>query len=139
MDKFDQQIIKLLTANARQPVTAIGDAIGLSRTAVNDRIRRLEEQGIIRRYTLELGESGEARKIGAYFELTFRPFDLTAVRQQLQHIPGIRQAHALSGNTDVLLFAEAASMEQLNEVRRQLSELPQLEKLVTSTAMETLI
>jgi len=139
MDKFDHAILDLLTQNARQSVAAIGNSVGLSRTAVNDRIRKLEDKGVIRRYTLELGNTLEEQKICAYFELTFRPFDLLAVKQQLTSITEIRQAHALSGSTDVLVFVEAPSMERLNQVRQQLAELPNLDKIVTSTALEQLV
>jgi len=139
MDKFDHEILNLLSQNARLSVTAIGDQIGLSRTAVNERIRKLEEQGTIQRYTIELGEGLSEQKISAYFELTFHPFDLETVKASLQQIPEIRQAHALSGNTDVLLFVEARSMERLTQVRTQLGELQDLEKLVTSTALQQLV
>ncbi len=139
MDKFDHAIIGLLKQNARQSVAAIGNAVGLSRTAVNERIRKLEDRGVIRSYTIELGGDLQAQKVCAYFELTFRPFDLQGVKQQFAQIPEICQAHALSGSTDVLLFVEAASMEQLTRVRQQLSELPDLEKIVTSTAFDQLV
>lgn len=139
MDKFDQAIINLLTENARQPVAAIGDTIGLSRTAVNERIRKLEERGTIRRFTIELGSESQEQSVCAYFELTFRPFEPVAVMQQLQAIPEVRQAHSLSGSTDVLLFVETRSMNRLNQVRQQLSGLDNLDKIVTSTAMERLV
>lgn len=139
MDKFDQTIIDLLTENSRQSVAAIGSIIGLSRTAVNERIRKLEEKGVIRRYTIELGNDSHEISICAYFELTFRPFETAAVMQQLQAIPEIRQAHALSGSTDVLLFVQTRSMDKLNQVRQQLSNLENLEKIVTSTALERLV
>jgi len=138
MDKFDQEILNKLSENSRQSVTAIGDAIGLSRTAVNERIRKLEEQGVIQRYTIELGRE-HASPISAYFELTFHPFDLNTVRKALKGISEIQQAHALSGNTDILLYVEARSMERLTQIRQQLSELPDLEKLVTSTALERVV
>lgn len=139
MDKFDREILNLLAQNSRQSITAIGDRIGLSRTAVNERIRKLEDQGVIQRYTIEVGDALQTQKICAYFEMTFRPFDLQTVKKSIQPIPEIRQAHALSGPTDVLVFVEAPSMERLTQVRQQLSELPHLEKLVTSTALEQMV
>ncbi|WP_028468245.1 Lrp/AsnC family transcriptional regulator [Neptunomonas japonica] len=139
MDKFDSAILDLLAQNARQPLAAIGESIGLSRTAVNDRIRKLESQGVICRYTIERGDIQEQQSVCAYFELTFRPFDLPAVKQSIKAIVEVRQAHALSGATDVLVFVEARSMERLTHVRQQLAELPQLEKIVTSTALEQLV
>jgi len=139
MDKFDREILNLLTQNARQSVTAIGDVIGLSRTAVNERIRKLEDLGVIQRYTIEVGDQAQQQKVCAYFEMTFRPFDLKAVKDSIQTISEIRQAHALSGATDVLVYVEARSMERLMQVRQQLAELEHLEKIVTSTALEQMV
>ncbi|MBY4678955.1 Lrp/AsnC family transcriptional regulator [Marinobacterium arenosum] len=139
MDKFDQAIISHLSDNARQSIAAIGKAIGLSRTAVNDRIQKLEQAGIIRRYTVELGEAAQPASVCAYFELTFRPFEPARVKQAIAPIREIRQAHALSGSTDLMLYVEAPSMDRLNQVRQQLAELENLEKLVTATALEQLI
>ena len=139
MDKFDREILNLLTQNARQSVTAIGEVIGLSRTAVNERIRKLEDLGVIQRYTIEVGDQAQQQKVCAYFEMTFRPFDLKAVKNSIQAISEIRQAHALSGATDVLVYVEARSMERLMQVRQQLAELQHLEKIVTSTALEQMV
>ena len=136
MDKFDREILNLLTQNARQSVTAIGEVIGLSRTAVNERIRKLEDLGVIQRYTIEVGDQAQQQKVCAYFEMTFRPFDLKTVKDSIQAISEIRQAHALSGATDVLVYVEARSMERLMQVRQQLAELEHLDKIVTSTALE---
>ncbi|MBE9398877.1 Lrp/AsnC family transcriptional regulator [Pontibacterium sp. N1Y112] len=139
MDKFDREILNLLTQNARQSVTAIGEVIGLSRTAVNERIRKLEDLGVIQRYTIEVGDQAQKQKVCAYFEMTFRPFDLKAVKKSIQAISEIRQAHALSGATDVLVYVEARSMERLMQVRQQLAELEHLDKIVTSTALEQMV
>ncbi len=50
MDKFDQAIINLLRQNARQSVSFIAEQVNLSRSAVSDRIKKLEQTGIIRGY-----------------------------------------------------------------------------------------
>lgn len=139
MDKFDRAILDLLVTNARQSVAAIGEHIGLSRTAVNERIRKLEDRGVIRGYTIELGRETKEQMVSAYFELTFRPFDLPTVKRNMQTIPEIKQAHALSGSTDVLLFVEAPSMERLVQVRQRLASLPDLDKIVTSTVLEQMV
>lgn len=139
MDKFDHAIIDLLAQNARRPIATIGSEIGLSRTAVNDRIRKLEDQGVIAGYTIKRGSDLQGDKVSAYFELTFRPFDLSIVKSHLQQITEVQQAHALSGPTDILLFVETRTMERLTQVRQLLAELPNLEKIVTSTALEQLI
>ena len=85
MDKFDQQIIQRLQRNARESLAAIGGEIGLSRSAVAERIQRLEERGVIRGYTLRLGGSGE-RAVQAYFQLTLSPFRLDEIMPLIQRI-----------------------------------------------------
>lgn len=137
MDKFDRQIITLLTQNARRPIAAIGEQIGLSRTAVNDRIRKLEQAGVIKGYTVLLA-GGAGEMISAYFELTFRPFDLAEIKHAISDIREIRQAHALTGSTDLMLYVECGSMTRMNEIRQQLSGLMHLDKLQTSMCIERL-
>lgn len=139
MDKFDQQILQLLSENARRSVAAIGEQIGLSRTAVNERIKKLEQSGVIQGYTLRQRAVDNGSLICAYFELTFRPFDVDAVRAAICSISAVKQAHALSGETDLMVYVEADSMAKLNQVRQQLAELDHLDKLQTSMGFEQLI
>jgi len=135
MDKFDQQIIQRLQRNSRESLAAIGREIGLSRSAVAERIQRLEERGVIRGYTLRLGGSGE-RAVQAYFQLTLSPFRLDEIMPLIQRIPEITLGHALSGEIDLILFAETDSMERLNQIRRQLEQLPDLKRLLTCPVLQ---
>ncbi|WP_428606072.1 Lrp/AsnC family transcriptional regulator [Sedimenticola sp.] len=136
MDKFDQQIITRLKRNARESLAAIGRDIGLSRSAVAERIQRLEERGIIRGYTLQLGEAGQ-RAVQAYFQLSFSPFKLDKLLPTLQAIPELHFGHALSGEVDLILFAETDSMERINQIRRQLEQLPDLKRLLTCPVLQS--
>jgi len=138
MDKFDRTIIDLLVANSRRSIASIGDDIGLSRTAVNDRIQRLKESGIIQRYTIDVA-SDDLSKVTVYFQLTFRPFDAKLIGPYLQGINEITHAHTLCGDTDLIIYVEANSMTRISQIRELLSALPDLDKLQTFTALDTLI
>ncbi|MCL1796158.1 MAG: Lrp/AsnC family transcriptional regulator, partial [Clostridia bacterium] len=52
MDELDRQILSSLKSNARMTASAIGDTIGLSVSAVSERIKRMERSGVIRGYTV---------------------------------------------------------------------------------------
>ena len=56
-DKFDQLIIKALQQDARQPVSAIAEQVNLSRSAVSERLKRLEQSGEIVGYQVEIGRA----------------------------------------------------------------------------------
>lgn len=60
MDKFDQQILALLRADARLPISQIAREINLSRSAVSERIRQLEQGGVISGYHAQVAMPGEA-------------------------------------------------------------------------------
>jgi DNA-binding Lrp family transcriptional regulator len=56
-DETDLEILQLLLSNARRPYSDIADVVGLSAPAVSDRVARLQEMGIIRRFTLDIDRS----------------------------------------------------------------------------------
>ena len=57
LDETDVRILELLVADARRPYSDIADEVGLSPPAVSDRIDRLRESGVIRRFTVDLDRS----------------------------------------------------------------------------------
>jgi Lrp/AsnC family leucine-responsive transcriptional regulator len=52
LDETDEKLLALLEQNARRPVVALAKAVGLSRSAVQDRLARLEDSGAVARYTI---------------------------------------------------------------------------------------
>jgi DNA-binding Lrp family transcriptional regulator/YHS domain-containing protein len=61
LDETDLEILRLLLSNARRPYSEIADAVGLSAPAVSDRVGRLEETGVIKRFTVDI-DSSQLRK-----------------------------------------------------------------------------
>ncbi|WP_135666946.1 Lrp/AsnC family transcriptional regulator [Halorhabdus rudnickae] len=54
IDDTDREILRLLAENARRPYSTIAEAVNLSASSVSERVRRLEKDGIIRRFTVDL-------------------------------------------------------------------------------------
>ena len=57
LDETDLEILQLLLSNARRPYSDIAEVVGLSAPAVSDRVARLQEMGIINRFTLDIDRS----------------------------------------------------------------------------------
>lgn len=76
LDHKDRQILQALQADARQSLSALGKRIGLSQPAVSERVRKLEEAGVIRGYTAQL----DLRAIGLPLQAVVR------VRTTHEHI-----------------------------------------------------
>lgn len=69
IDEIDWQIIAIFQANAREPVVTLARKVGLSRSAVQERLVRLERDKIITGYTVRLGDSVDRAPISAYLFL----------------------------------------------------------------------
>lgn len=73
LDDTDRQILELLLEDARRPYSDIGDQVGLSGPAVSDRIERLQERGLLRRFTVELDRQMLREGVSVLVELTVDP------------------------------------------------------------------
>ena len=138
MDKFDDQILSLLKHDARASVTDIARQVNLSRSAVTARIQKLEQENVILGYHANIAQD-EADLIQAYMALKF---DMSAsshycecYAETIYKIDGVKWCHAISGETDMMLFVEVPTMTRLNEIRDQLQAIPELRHLMTHTVL----
>jgi DNA-binding Lrp family transcriptional regulator len=83
LDETDREILRLLTSDGRRPYSEIADAVDLSAPAVSDRVSRLEEQGIIRRFTVDVDRSKLRDGYPVLVDLHVRPGALETVRERL--------------------------------------------------------
>ena len=73
MDEIDLKLLRLLQQNSRTPIKALAGEVNLSSPAVSARIDRLEKQGVIRGYTLDVDPLQLGQHILAYIRLTCSP------------------------------------------------------------------
>ena len=83
LDDVDRQILSLLLADGRQPYSEIAEAVDLSAPAVSDRVERLQEIGLIRRFTVDLDRSMLREGVPVLVDLTVVPGRVEAVRERL--------------------------------------------------------
>lgn len=123
MDRIDDAILRELTADARLPFRELGARVGLSANATAARVRRLQEDGVIRGFTVVRGSSAGSSSAGLEVFVEVRLADgttneafTTAVSTQF---PQVTDAVHVTGAYDYLLHAvvpDAAALDLL--VRR---------------------
>ncbi|MDO6764970.1 Lrp/AsnC family transcriptional regulator [Agarivorans sp. 1_MG-2023] len=126
MDKFDQKIVAMLVDNARTPVSQIAREVNLSRSATAERISNLEKQGVISGYHARLGHAQQAAPIAAHLELRYKEHNCEAYAEIMRGIPEVKRCQAISGDVDMLLYIEVASMARLEEIRLQLEQMDKM-------------
>lgn len=134
MDKFDQRILALLRKDARLPTAAIAREVNLSRSAVSDRIRQLEASGVITGYHAQV--ASPQKPVKAFLELFYGESRCEEFAEQMRVFPEIKRCSGISGETDMLVYIEADSMERLIEIRAAIEQYPKMQRVKTHMVMK---
>jgi Lrp/AsnC family leucine-responsive transcriptional regulator len=117
LDEKDKILIAALRKNARESLVGLARSVGLSRSATQERMRRLEREGVIRAYTVELA-SAQDPAVRAMIAVTFEPG--FRCKQVVPHLAGISEVvacHSLTGSIDLMVNVACDSNATLNRIR----------------------
>lgn len=134
LDELDGRILALLEANGRETATKIAAKVGLSRSAVQERVARLEREGIIQGYTVRLGERARPPGVDAYLMVKLEGPLCARIAPQLREMPEVLRIESLAGELDMLIRVRAADMGALNALRERISRIREV-RAITTTAV----
>ena len=125
LDPISRRILQLLIADGRASYQAIADEVGLSRPAVMERVKRLEESGHIKGYTARVDRARLGYPITAFVAVRYPGGEIdggaSAVRS-LQSNPSVLECHHVAGEDCYILKVAAPSLEALERMLCTLRE-----------------
>jgi Lrp/AsnC family transcriptional regulator len=141
MDKLDKKILELLQKNGGLTAAELADRIGLSKAPCWRRIKRLEEEGVIKQTvalldarSLNLGTTVFVTlKTGNHSEAWFEKF-VKAVRD----IPEVTEIHRMSGDVDYLMRIVVPDIDAYDQVYKRLIAAVEFQDVSASFALETI-
>ena len=135
MDEKDRLLLALLRRGARRPVVALARDLGLSRTATQDRLAKLEASGAILGYTVIEGDEGSRER--AYLTVRFAPgFRCAQVVPRLKAIAAIDLIHSVTGRVDLIVRVAADSVSGIEAARAAIVESPGVAEVTTHVVLE---
>jgi Lrp/AsnC family leucine-responsive transcriptional regulator len=138
LDEKDRLLLAALRADARMSLVELTRYVGLSRSAVHERIRRLEATGVIAGYTVKLGADRERPGVEALVAIGFQPGrNCDHIVPHLSGIPNVVTCWSLAGPTDLMLLVECASNAELDIIRRQIATTPGIATVQTHVSLRT--
>ena len=137
MKFMDQQLIGKLRENARRSTSEIARELGVSRSTINSRIKRLEESGVIKGYTLEYGEDYENQLVSAHVLIKVNQKLTARTNRDLHQVPQIRAVFAISGDYDLIAEIEAESTASLSQILDLIGNFEGVERTNSSLILET--
>lgn len=137
MDTLDQQILSLLRQDARMNVATVASKLGVSRGTVTNRIRKLEDTGVIVGYTVRLRPDTEPNEIRAWMSIAVEGNDVRSVIGKLLGEPGVASLHDTNGRWDLLAELRAENLAGLSKVLERIRLIRGISSTETSIHLET--
>jgi Lrp/AsnC family transcriptional regulator, leucine-responsive regulatory protein len=116
LDEIDWQIISILQLEARISFKELGQRIGLTGTAIAERVRKLEDEGIIESYSIKLNREKIGLPVMAFFKLRVNAESCKQMRELAIALPEVIEAHRVVGNEHYILQVVLPSMQDLEAI-----------------------
>lgn len=113
MDAIDKAILQYLKEDSRLSLRQLGERVHLSAPAVAERVRRLEEQGIVLRYTIVVDKNKLGTIVTAWVNVFMKNSDHARFLRFVEAKEEVRECHRLSGDSCYLLKVETRDQETL--------------------------
>jgi Lrp/AsnC family leucine-responsive transcriptional regulator len=130
IDKIDQAILAALQQDARMPLKELAARAGLSSPSVAERLRRLEERGVITGFTVEIDPGALGYMLQAIVRIRPLPGKLHIVQQLIEAIPEFAECDKVTGDDCFIARLHVRSIEQLDSILDGIAD-----KAETSTAI----
>ncbi len=142
LDAFDLRIVDVLSREGRLPITDLAQRVGLSKSPVQARLKRLEASGVIRGYRAQVDQVRLGRDHVAFVEVKLsdtREAALTAFNTAILRISAVEQCHLIAGAFDYLLKVRTTDMRAYRTVlAEEISTLPHISHTSTYVAMQAI-
>lgn len=140
LDRYDRQILDILSKDGRAPVTDIARRVGLSKSPCQARIKRMRDNGVILGFRAVIDPAKLRLEHVAFVEVKLSDTSekaLSAFNAAVQGLPEVEQCHMIAGAFDYLLKIRTTDMKSYRAVLgEKVSALPHVANTSTHVSME---
>jgi Lrp/AsnC family leucine-responsive transcriptional regulator len=141
LDRVDHQILSLLREDGRMSHAAIAKEVGLSGPAVHERVRKLEQRGVISGYTVVLDPEVLERPHVAFVQVTLRDGEEFAVDDpivaRICDEPDVLELHRIAGEDCYLVKVRTATNRDLERLLRRIRQIHGVARTRTTIVLST--
>ena len=138
IDDIDNKLIDILYKDSRATYADIARLLKLSVGSVHNRIKSLEERGIIKKFTIQLDHEKLGMDLTVIIEMQIEVSYLADVNEQLQKIPQIISLYNITGGTDILAIARFKNRKNMNDVLQEILKIKHITRTATHLALQIL-
>ena len=123
LDEIDKEILRVLQKNSRTPLREISKRVGLAESTVYERIKKLKERGIIKKFTIILNPESLGFHLLAFILIKAKAGKYAEVAEKLISYPEIVEIYETTGDYDMILKIRTRSSEELNDFLDKIGEI----------------
>jgi len=119
LDSKDVELVQALRRDSRRPITALAKELGIPRATLQDRVRKLVEEGVIKRFTIVPDFAKLGRQITAFVMVSFSPVPGLSQRElakEIAEIEDVQEVHLISGQWDILVKVRVGKVEDVGRL-----------------------
>jgi DNA-binding Lrp family transcriptional regulator len=135
IDDLDIQIIKLLQEDSRLSYNKIAEKLGISVGTAYNRIKNLEERGILKGYTIIVDPDKVGYGLTALILVQAEGKHLTEVESEIAKIDNVTSVYDITGEFDIAVIARFKDRDGLNKFIKSLVSLPYVKRTVTNVVL----
>ncbi len=135
LDELDGRILAILEANGRESATKLAAKVGLSRSALQERLARLERDRVIDGYTIRRGQNARPPGVDAYLTVRLEGPVCTRIAPQLRELPEVLTIESLAGELDMIIRVRAADLAALGALRDRIASIREVRSVTTAPVL----
>lgn len=137
MDDTDRELISLLRDDARMPVVVLAKKLRIARSTVQNRLARLEKEGVIQGYTLRLMPGADGHRIRALMTVAVEGNRASDVLRTLRGFPNVHSLYTTNGRWDIVVELRVDTLEVFDKVLNSIRSLDGVANTETSILLST--
>jgi Lrp/AsnC family leucine-responsive transcriptional regulator len=138
LDAIDRALLRALQEDCKQPLAKLGERVGLSPPSVLERVRKLEQAGLVRGYHASLDPRLAGLDIGAFIGVGVdHPRAIAAFEASVLALPEMLECHHVTGRHTLMLKVRTTDTASLQRLISTLREVPGVERTETMVVLET--
>ncbi|MBQ4409987.1 MAG: Lrp/AsnC family transcriptional regulator [Firmicutes bacterium] len=139
LDTIDVRILEVLQENARVSISELSKQVNLSRSAVSERLKKLENSNIIEQYTTVLNPAAMEKELSAIMMISMEdPSDTVEFRRLVQELDEILECHYITGTYDYVLKITTKNMATLELLMNKIKSIKSIKHTETNVIFSTI-
>lgn len=122
LDFIDLQILEILQQDGRASHSAIAEAVGLSQPSVHDRVKKLEQRGVIKGYAAVVDPSALDLSVLAFINVRLNDYKTEGLAESIGELPNVLEVHHIAGEDCMIVKVRCRSPHNLEAVLKRIWE-----------------